>query len=68
VKPLHLDLMTLAQAQRELGREDICKWIVKHVAIEQQAGRRRRGEARVKVRLARTGQWAWIRKGALEDD
>ena len=68
MKQLHSDLMALAQVQRDLGREDICKWIMKHVAVEQKAGRRHRGEAKVKVRLAQTGQWAWIRKGALEND
>jgi len=68
MKQLHSDLMALAQVQRDLGREDICKWIMRHVAAEQKAGSRRRGEPKVKVRLAKSGRVAWILKELIEDE
>lgn len=67
-RKLHLDLMALANEQRQAGRQDICQWIMKHIAQEQAASRRRRGEARMKVRLAKTGGPAWIPKRLVEEE
>jgi hypothetical protein len=51
---------------RERGRDDVCQWIVKHVAEEQRAAKRRGGEPRVKVRLERSGSEAWVPKAMVE--
>jgi len=60
VTNLHLRLSALAQQLRERGEEDLCQWIQKWIAYEQQAARKPRGEPKKKVMLAKTGQVAWI--------
>jgi len=57
---LHLRLSALAQQLRERGDEDLCQWIQKWIAYEQQAARKPQGERKKKVKLAKTGQVAWI--------
>ncbi len=64
---LHRELMTLAQRMREEGREDLCQWIMRHVAEEQRASKRRVREPKVPVMLTRTGQRAWVPKRLVEE-
>jgi len=64
---LHRELMALALQMRQQGREEICFWIMKHVAAEQKAGKRRRGEPKVKVVLGGTGREAFVPKRLVED-
>lgn len=63
---LHVRLMELALELRHGGDEEACAWIQKHIAQEQRKGKRRRGMPKVRVRLAKTGSPAWIRKDLVK--
>ncbi len=60
MKPLHLRLSALAQELRERGEEDLCQWIQRHIAAEQQAARKPHGEAKKKVRMKASGAVIWV--------
>ena len=70
---LHRRLMALAVELTERGDRDLAKWIVKHVAGEQRAESRRRGNRqarRRKVRVVGAGgreSTAWIAAGKLRE-
>jgi hypothetical protein len=57
---LHRRLMALAFEVQQRGEADLAGWIQKWIAYEQTQGKRRRGERKKKVRLGRSGQWAWL--------
>jgi hypothetical protein len=52
--------MALAYELQERGDSDLATWIQRHVAVEQRTGKRRRGERRTRVRMARSGGTAWV--------
>ena len=64
---LHLRVSTLAQELRERGEEDLCQWIQKHIANEQQAARRPRGEAKKKVKMKASGAVIWVPARMIEE-
>lgn len=66
MKPLHLRLMAWAKRMADEGDDDCAWWVQKMVAQEQKAGRKPRGESKVKVRLAKTGQEAFVPRRMID--
>jgi len=68
MKPLHIRLTAWAKRMAEEGDEDCAWWVQQHIAQEQKAGRKPRGEPKKKVKLARGGGEAWIPARMIGED
>ena len=64
---LHRRLSVIAQELRERGEEDLCQWVQKHIADEQRAAKRPRGEAKKKATLKASGAVIWVPARMIEE-
>ena len=66
-KKRQMRLMIWAKRMADEGDEDCAWWVQKHIADEQRAARRPRGEAKKKVKMKASGAVIWVPARMIEE-